>query len=86
MCMSLPVFGVNPESEILELPAHAQPVRHRLLLRVHVEEVVVEGSRLVDVHPGTEIEQEAGIVAEKFGTKSPERIQTKYGSKMQIYQ
>ncbi len=31
-----PKLAVNPEAEILELAAHAQPVRHRLLLDVEI--------------------------------------------------
>ncbi len=53
------------------MASHSEPVGHRLLLRVHVEEVVVERRRLVDVHARPEVEQEARVVAEETGTQRP---------------
>ena len=65
------VLSVEPEAEVLELASHPEAVGHRLLLRVHVQVVVVEGGRLVDVHPRTKVEEEAGVVAEEFRTQGP---------------
>ena len=65
------VLSVEPEAEVLELASHPEAVGHRLLLRVHVQVVVVEWSRLVDVHPRTKVEEEAGVVAEEFRTQGP---------------
>ncbi len=65
------VFGIDPHSKVFELASHSEAVGHRLLLGVHVEEVIVERGRLVHVHARTKVEQEAGVVAEKPGTERP---------------
>ncbi len=77
------IFGIDPHSKVFELPSHSEAVGHRLLLGVHVEEVIVERGRLVHVHARTKVEQEAGVVAEKPGTERPVEISDQYVGKNQ---
>lgn len=49
--VSLTVFGVYPQSAVLVLSAHGQPVGHSLLVQIEVLEMLVVPGGRVNAHP-----------------------------------
>ena len=67
------VGGVQPQCEVVQLAAHAQPVGQRLLLQVEVGVVGIESRGLVRLRLGGQAEEEAGRVLRELGSGTPRR-------------